>query len=169
MRKSTSIVLLATMALAAITAAAVPAGSQAPPERQTITLFDPRKTNYERFINEGREDLSPGDRILFVEKQFDPETCERVGKVTGHITIIKIKGRRNALFAGDFTVALAGGKIVAGAAATFTEFEGDNPVFAVTGGTEAYRDASGEVSFQESPDLCGKKGDLITIDIGPRK
>jgi hypothetical protein len=169
MRKSTSIVLLATMALAAITAAAVPAGSQAPPERQTITLFDPRKTNYERFINEGRADLSPGDRILFVEKQFDPETCERVGKLTGHITIIKLIGRQNALYAGDFTVALVGGKIVAGGAGTFAEFEGDKPVFAVTGGTETYRDASGEVSFQEDVELCGKKGDLVTIDVGPQK
>jgi hypothetical protein len=57
---------------------------------------------------------------------------------------------------------------VAEGAAWFTEFEGTDPVFAVTGGTETYRDASGEVSFQEEVELCGTRGSLTTIDIGPQ-
>lgn len=142
-----------------------PVGSQLPAERQTITLFDPRATEYERNFNEGKKGFSPGDLSLFIEKQLDPDTCEKAGQVIGRIQVVKIVGQENAIFTGDFTVTLDGGKITAYGAARFSEFEQPG-IFAVTGGTETYKDASGEVSFAEA-ELCGKKGDLITIDIGP--
>ena len=41
-----------------------PVGSQLPGERQTITLFDPRATEYERNFNEGKKGVSPGDVSL---------------------------------------------------------------------------------------------------------
>ena len=144
-----------------------PVGSQLPGERQTITLFDPRATEYERNFNEGKKGVSPGDVSLFIEKQLDPDTCEKAGQVVGRIQIVKLVGQENAIFTGDFTVTLDGGKITAAGAAKFSEFGGLDPLFAVTGGTGIYKDASGEVSFQEGVELCGKKGELITIDIGP--
>lgn len=146
----------------------VPVNSQQTPDRQTITLFDPNRTEYERFVNEGKQGLSPGDMILFIDKQLDPETCERMGNLTGRLQIVKTIRDQDARFVADFTLNLAGGKIMAGGAARFTEFEGTEPVFAVTGGTETYRDASGEVSFQEDVQLCDTKGSLTTVDIGPQ-
>ena len=168
-RKLGVVVLLGVVAsLVVVFGVMAPAGSQQPQERQTITLFDPRKTDFEKFLNEGRRGISAGDVILFREKQLDPETCERVGVLTGRIQIIKVAGERDAHYLGEFSVNLVGGKITAAGAARFSEFESTEPVFAVTGGTETYRDASGEVSFQETVELCGGRGDLITIDIGPR-
>lgn len=147
---------------------AVPVGSQQPAERRTITLFDPAKTNYERFLNEGKQGLSPGDTVLFVENQLDTETCERAGQLVGNIMITKILKGENALFEGSFTLLLPDGKITAGGVARFSEFMNTEPIFAVTGGTGAYRDASGEVTIQEGVELCGKAGDLTTIDLGPQ-
>lgn len=167
--KSLIAVVAATSAVVLVGSAA-PVVSQPPAERQTITLFDPRSTEFDRFLNEGKKGISPGDTILFIEKQLDPDTCEKAGQVIGRIQIIKPVGRENAIFSGGFTVTLDGGKITAAGAARFSEFESGEPAFAVTGGTETYKDASGEVSFGEDRvDLCGTRGDLITIDVGPAK
>ena len=168
MSKARLVGVIAAAATLGVVGSAVPVNSQQPAERQTITVFDPNKTEYERFVNEGRNGLSPGDQILFVDKQLDPETCERVGSLTGRLQIVKTISDQNARFMGDFTVKLAGGKIVASGAAWFTEFEGADPVFAVTGGTETYKDVSGEVSFQEDVQLCETRGSLTTIDLGPQ-
>ena len=168
-KKLGSLMLLGAVASVAVVFGAMgPAGSQPPAERQTVTLFDPQKTNFEKFLNEGRRGISSGDTVLFRERQLDPETCERVGTLTGRIQVIKVAGERDAHYLGEFSVNLQGGKITAAGAAKFSDFEGTDPVFAVTGGTETYRDASGEVSFQENVEFCDRKGDLTTIDVGPR-
>lgn len=168
---------IAVLALAAIALSMVvmlgtagPVGSQQPAERQTITLFDPRQTPYERDIDTGKKGFSPGDEFLFIENLKDPETCEKLGRLVGHGQVVKFIGDRDGLITIDVTADLESGKIVAGGAVQFTEFEtaAGQPLFAVTGGTKAYRDASGEVSFgADRVDLCGTRGDLITIDIGP--
>lgn len=168
MSKARYIAIVAAAASLGIVMSGVPVNSQQPPERQTIQTFDPRKTNYERFINEGKQGLSPGDTIMFVENQLDPETCEPVGKLIGKIQIIRIHGENDATFMGGFTMKLAGGKIIAEGVARFSEFESTDPIFAVTGGTETYKDASGEVVIQEGVTMCDKQGDLTTIDIGPQ-
>jgi hypothetical protein len=160
-----SLALVALM----IVVVALPAGSQQPQQRGTITLFDPNKTNYEKVIDEGRKGFSAGDTILFVDAQFDPETCERVGTLVGRLVISKRLKQDNAWFVGDFTLKLADGKVVAEAAARFAEFaQTEDGVFAVTGGTGAYRDASGEVLLQEDVAMCDRKGSLTTVDIGPQ-
>ena len=168
---------LAVLALAVVALSVVvmfgtagPVVSQQPAERQTITMFDPKATTFDKFLNEGKRGISPGDTILFIENQLDPETCERMGQLVGRIQVVKSVGTRDALYDGQFSVNLDSGKIVAAAAAKFSEFEGGEPVFAVTGGTGTYKDASGEVTFgPEKVDLCGTRGDLVTIDIGPVK
>jgi hypothetical protein len=161
--------LVLTLMMVALIAFALPAGSQQPEERGTITLFDPNKTNYEKIVDEGRNGFSPGDMILFVDAQFDPETCERRGTLIGRITISKFLRGENAWFVGDFTLNLPDGKLTAAAGAKFSEFaQTVDGVFAITGGTGAYRDASGEVRFQEDVTMCERNGTLTTIDIGPQ-
>lgn len=161
--------LLLTLMIVSVIALALPAGSQQPAERGTITLFDPNKTNYEKIVDEGRKGFSPGDTILFVDAQFDPETCERRGTLVGQIVISRILKQDNAWFIGEFTLRLPDGKVTAEAAARFSEFaQTEDGIFAVTGGTGTYRDASGEVKFQEDVTMCERKGTLTTIDIGPQ-
>ncbi len=150
---------------------ALPAGSQQPQERGTITLFEPHniKINWEKVIDQGRKGMSAGDTILIVDALFDPENCQRVGTLVGRIAISKVLNQGNAWFIGDFTLNLADGKVIAEAAAKFTEFsQTEDGVFAVTGGTDAYRDVSGEVKFQEDVAMCDRIGSLTTIDIGPQ-
>lgn len=158
-----------TLMVILLVGVALPAGSQQPPARNTITLFDPNKTDWDKLINEGRKEFSPGDQILFIENQLDPETCERHGKIIGHLLISRIIGEENAWFVGDFTLRLPDGKITAYGGARFAEFEViDKGIFAVTGGTDTYRDASGEVMIQENVTRCDRKGALITVDVGPQ-
>lgn len=168
MSKARTIGVVAAAAVLGVVMSGVPVQSQQPAARQTITIFEPNKVSYERFINHGKRDLSWGDLVLFTSKQLDPETCDRIGSLAGRVQIIKTFSGRDARFIGEFTVDLDGGKIVAGGAARFSEFEGTDAVFAVTGGTGLYRDASGEVSFQEDVALCDTKGSLTTIDLGPQ-
>ena len=170
MRKAVRLVaLVGAVSAVMLVANPGPVVSQQPAERQTLSFFDPRATDFEKFLNEGRRGISPGDTILFVEKQLDPETCERAGKLVGRIQIVKRAGRENALFHGDFTLLLSSGKITAAGAGKFSDFMSTDPMFAVTGGTETYRDASGEVTLTEDVEMCGKKGALTTVDVGPAK
>lgn len=156
------------VAVVAIGVIVVPAGSQQPPERVTLTFFEPNKSGWERFVDVGRPSGSPGDQVLFIGAELDPETCERVGRLVGHITLSKPLPE-DGWFVGQFTLYLPDGKIIASGSAKFSEFaQQEKAVFAVTGGTEAYRDASGQVSFQEDVTLCDRKGSLTTVDIGPR-
>lgn len=165
---------VAVLALAAVAMSAIvmlgtagPVGSQAPAERQTITLFDPRGSEYDKDIDAGKEGFSPGDEFLFIEKQLDPETCEKVGSLIGHGQVVQFLGDNDGRITIDVTLDLDGGKIMAYGAAKFSDFAGTEPPFAVIGGTGTYRDASGEVSFEEKVELCGKRGDLTIIDVGP--
>ena len=161
-----TLVLVAVM----VAVSALPAVSQQPPPRNELTFFDPNKTNWERVVDERRKGFSTGDTILFVDAIFDPETCERRATLTGQIVLSKPLGEENSWFMGNFTLKLADGKIVAGAAAKFSEFgQADKGTFAVTGGTDAYRDASGEVKFSEDQvRMCDTRGSTFTVDIGPQ-
>ncbi len=166
-----SIAMSVTLVALTVVVIALPAGSQQPQERGTITLFEPNKVkvNYEKVIDQGRKGMSAGDTILIVDALFDPETCQRVGTLVGRLAISKVLNQGNAWFIGDFTLNLADGKVVAEAAAKFTEFsQTESGVFAVTGGTGAYRDVSGEVLFHEDVTMCDRIGSLTTIDIGPQ-
>jgi hypothetical protein len=152
----------------AVLSVAVPAGSQPPQQRNTIALFDPDRTNFERFVNVGSKRFGPGDTILFVDNQLDPDTCERAGKLIGRLLVVQVFGEEDARILGEFTLTLPDGKIVAGGAARFSEFaQTEIAVFAVTGGTDAYRDVSGDVRIQEDVEMCGRRGALTTIDLGP--
>ena len=159
-----------TLVAIMVVAIAMPAVSQQPPSRTTLTFFDPNKTNFERIIDERRKGFSTGDTILVVDAQFDPDTCERRATLIGRLLISKPLGEENSWFLGEFTLKLPDGKVVAQAAAKFTEFnQADTGVFAVTGGTDAYKDVSGEVRFQgEEVRMCDRRGTVFTVDIGPQ-
>lgn len=64
---------LAISAIAAVVLTVVPASSQQPPARTTLSLFDPNKVDWDKDIDLGREGFSPGDMNIFVENALDPE------------------------------------------------------------------------------------------------
>ena len=149
--------------VAVIVGSAIPVSSQQPAERTTLTFFDPRRSDFEKFINEGRRGFSAGDRFLFIENLKDPETCDPAGKIVGQFTVSKVTGQEDAFFLLEFGFRLPDGTITGYHVGKFSGFEGDH--LAVTGGTQAYRDASGEFSIQSRQEMCGSRGDLITVDI----
>jgi hypothetical protein len=150
-----------------IVGSAIPVASQQPPERTTLTFFDPRRTDYDKFVNAGRRGFSPGDVLLFIEKLRDPETCDPAGRIIGKFTVSKLVGRQNAFFQLDFGFRLPDGTITGYHAGKFSDFESETRNrIAVTGGTDAYRDATGEFTIVPSEDkMCGSRGDLITVDL----
>jgi hypothetical protein len=144
----------------------VSAGSQAPPTRTTLTFFDPRKTNFEKEIDEGRQGFSPGDWGLFIENLKDPDTCDPAGKIIGRFTVSKFIGEENAFFLLDFGFRLPDGTITGYHAGKFFDFESaTRNHLAVTGGTQTYKDATGEFSLESGLEMCGTRGDLITVDL----
>jgi hypothetical protein len=153
--------------IALIVGSAIPVASQQPAERTTLTFFDPRRTDYDKFVNAGRRGFSPGDVLLFIEKLRDPETCDRAGKIIGKFTVSKLVGRQNAFFLLDYNFRLPDGTITGSHGGKFSDFESDTRNhLAVTGGTHAYRDATGEFTIVQSEDkMCGSRGDLITVDL----
>jgi hypothetical protein len=162
-----------TMVLSVIVAAslmgvlAVPATSQPQPERMTITLFG-NDTDYEKHVRGSGDPFAPGDWHVYVDRLLDPETCEVAAKIVGRFVFVKRIGKYNGWYINEFTVTRPDGKITAYGGGTYGDFAKSDAVFAVTGGTGAYRDASGDVSFDtETVRLCGSRGQLSTIDIGP--
>ena len=143
---------------------ALPASSQGPGGRTTITIFDPNRTDYSKDVNVGRKGFSPGDWNVSIEKALDPETCEPAGRAVIRFTVVRLVGDNNADFIVDFTYLRSDGKITAYSAGRFSDFE-NGFAFPVTGGAGAYKDATGEVTIQENVELCDKKGATLTFDL----
>jgi hypothetical protein len=161
MRKGLGV--LATLVLVSVVGGVManPASSQSPKQRTTISVFDPNKTDYEKVVNTGKKGFSPGDVGLSIEKLLDPETCEPAGRLIARFQIVKLVGEDNADFILDLTYIREDGRIAGYFAGNFNQFEEG---LAITGGTDAYRDASGEMNIDEQEEACEKKGAILTFD-----
>lgn len=151
-----------------VAGASLPATSQQPPQRQTLVVFDPNAVPFEKTIDERPKGFGPGDWSVAIERVLDPETCEKAGRIVVRFTFVKNAGNEDGHFIVDATYVRSDGKITAYGAGKFSEFEGGQPLFAVTGGTGAFRDASGEVTFNEETEMCERRGVLTTFDLGPQ-
>ena len=164
MRKGTAALVAGIVLGLIVGGLALPASSQGPGQRTTITVFDPNRTDYDKEIDEGRKGFSPGDWNVSIEKVFDPETCERAGRATIRFVFVRQTGRNDGNFIVDFTYTRADGSITSYGSGKFSDFEGGF-AFPVTGGSEAYKDATGEVLLEEGVERCDKKGALLTFDL----
>jgi hypothetical protein len=167
MRKTVAVLAL-TVALSIVLAAStlVPAISQPPPDRVTLTWFDPRATDFEKELNFGGKGFGPGDMGLVKDSIFDPETCEKAGTVLIRFQFVKAAGRNDGFFIDDGGLLLPDGKLTFQLIGRFTEFESETgAAVAVTGGTGAYRDATGQAFVSEDHRMCDKRGALITADL----
>src|SRR3712207_4473833 len=144
----------------------VPAVSQPPADRVTMTWFDPRKTDFEKELNFGKQSFGSGDMGLVKDTIFDPETCEKAGTVLVRFQFFKQTAERDGFFYDDGGLILPDGKLAFSLFGKFSEFESEGGAFAaVTGGTGAYRDVRGEFSLVEGQEMCDRKGSLITADL----
>ena len=165
-RKTMGLVaVLATLGL--VLGLLTPATSQAPPVRTVITLIDALETGFEKDIDErpvGK--FNAGDWFVFRDPQLDPDTCERVARVQGQGVIVKPVGEQNAAFVLKGVAILADGKITFEFGGTFADFDAPGGLAgAVTGGTDAYKDARGQVTVADGGIQCGHKVDLVTLDL----
>lgn len=165
MKKLLSVTLLGTVVVVA-TGALVPAISQPPEQRTTISWFDPRKTDFEKALNFGKKDFGPGDMAIIKDTLFDPETCERAGTLLLRFQIVRYVGENDGFFIDDGGALLPDGKLVFSLPGRFSEFTSEGGAAgAVTGGTGPYRDATGEIVVTEDHEMCDRRGTLITADL----
>ena len=143
-----------------------PAVSQAP-GGQTLTFFDPRVTDFEKEIDEGRSGFSAGDWSVMKDRFFNPETCEKAGDLVARFTFVKSAGRNDGYFLMDAGMITPDGNLTFYWPGRFSEFENQTNGGAITGGTGAYTGASGTVRVQEDQQLCDKRGALVTVELQP--
>lgn len=163
MKRATILVVLAVSGVLAA-GAVMPAISQPPQERVTITWFDPNKTDFEKNLNLGGKGFGAGDMALIKDSLFDPETCEKAGTALLRFQVIKRAGREDAFFLTDGGVLLPDGKLSISFPGRFSEFV-TGASGAVTGGTEAYKDVRGDFSVTEDQRMCDRNGAVITADL----
>lgn len=162
--KRWSFALALTFVLSAVVAAG-PAISQPPAERTTLTFFDPRATDFEKGLNLGGKGFA-GDMAVVKDTMFDPETCEKSATLLLRFQAVKAIGENDGFFITDGGLILPDGKLGISLFGRFSEFasEGGSPG-AVTGGTGANRDVTGEFTVSERHRTCDKRGSLITASL----
>lgn len=159
------ILAVTTLTVLVLGAAAMPAISQPPEQRTTLSWFDPRKTDFEKGLNLGGKGFA-GDMAVIKDSMFDPETCEKAATLLLRFQAVKAIGDNDGYFLTDGGLLLPDGKLIISIPGKFTEFESETGAAgAVTGGTGAYRDVTGEIHVVEDQSLCERRGALITADI----
>ena len=136
----------------------------------TVTLFDPNKTDFEKTVDEGKKGDSAADWSVIKDRVFDPETCDKAGEFVGRFTFVKAVGERDGYFLLDAGLLLETGKLTLYWPGIFSEFE--NPTAptsggAITGGTGEYAGAGGTITVEEDVQRCDKTGALITLEVQP--
>lgn len=164
--KKPLIVVAAAVALVMVTGGLMPAISQPPGQRTVLTWFDPGKTDFEKELNLGGRGFKAGDMVVIKDSMFDTGTCENSATLVARFQVVKRAGRENAFFVFDGGLLLPDGKLTLYLPAKFSEFESeDGAAGAVTGGTGAYRDVTGELRVDEGHAMCDRRGALVTADL----
>lgn len=163
--KKALIVLTLAVSVVAVVGTAIPAISQPPEQRTTLTWFDPNKTDFEKGMNLGGKGFA-GDMAVIKDSLFDPETCEKSATLLLRFQAVKEIGDRDGFFLTDGGLLLPDGKVTISIPGRFSEFEAEGGAAgAVTGGTGAYRDVTGEFHVAEDQQMCDRRGAVITADV----
>jgi hypothetical protein len=113
-------------------------------ESSTIKLIEHAETDTVRHIGPANEEISTGDVLAFANPVFDSENKEKVGSDNG--TCIRTSG---SAWECIWTVSLSGGQITVEG----PFYDGKDSTLAITGGTEEYEDASGQMQLHSrNPD-----------------
>jgi hypothetical protein len=143
------------LAAAAIAAGGLALGgvtlASADSDGQTIKLFT-RTAQAEENIDLGSKGFSLGDQLVFSDDVYNKKGGTKIGFDGGVCTIVRVDDA--AKFAGTSqciaTLHLADGDIASQGLVTFHGNETPPPFdFAITGGTDAYKNASGFLTVDE--------------------
>jgi hypothetical protein len=115
------------------------AGCGGDSESSTIKLIEHAETDVVRHIGPAKEEDSAGDVLAFANPVFDSENKQRMGSDNG-ACIRTAAGKAWECF---WTVSLSGGQITV--EGPFND--GRDSTLAITGGTDEYEDASGQMQL----------------------
>ncbi len=129
-----------------------------------MSWFDPNRTDFEKELNLGGKGFGAGDMALIKDSMFDPETCEKAATALLRFQVVKRAGRNDAFFLTEGGLLLPDGKLSLSFPGRFSEFV-TGASGAITGGTDAYKDVTGDFSVTEDQKMCDKRGAVITADL----
>jgi hypothetical protein len=153
MAKRLAVLAAAVGVLALVVSMIVPAVADNGDERVTLRLAE-KAADDEQFFTEidvGKKGFSVGDyTVVKGDPVYNRALTKKVGTVSGDALVVWTKGQ-SATVEGDVTFDLKGGLITVEGPITFSEQDFD-PVqeLAVTGGTDAYKTAHGELEVDIS-------------------
>ncbi|MFP5298000.1 MAG: hypothetical protein ACLGHL_03305 [Actinomycetota bacterium] len=143
---------------------ALPASTQAPAERVTLTFFDANGDDFDKNIDvKPTGEFSPGDSAVIWSKLLDPETCERVGSFNLNFQFVKPIGKEDGWIRVHGAGVLDDGDVYFDLTGKFSDLQAGLDG-GVTGGSGAYKDVTGEILVNETR-MCEKRGALITLDM----
>ncbi|HVF52847.1 MAG TPA: hypothetical protein VNC78_04480 [Actinomycetota bacterium] len=161
MRKATGTVLAFVLTAAAMGATGLGPASSQEPGPETFTLCAQEQSGFDRSIDVGKRDFSPGDYTVSVKPLLDPETGDRKGQLVSTFTFVKPIGKNDGRGYVEGTYELETGKITFYGSFKFSD---EAVVFAITGGNGAYSNVGGTVS--DSSGRCdGERGGLFQFEV----
>jgi len=108
-------------------------------DSETIKLIEHAETDTVRHIGPAKEEDSIGDVLTFANPVFDASNAKRVGSDNGQC-VRTVAGKAWECI---WTVSLAGGQITVEG----PFYDGRDSTLAITGGTDEYADASGQMQL----------------------
>lgn len=154
---------LAILLVGVLAASLVPAMSQG--GRRFVLCEKNGRHDYEKDIDADQDgDFSAGDQFIFSEPEYD-NSGDRIGKIAGHATIIRLVGDRDAIASFNVSLNLKGGRLEVQAAGKFSNFR-NNPSFPIVGGSGQYSGAGGTITIHEKAGCGGfPKGDKSIVEL----
>ena len=141
--------LLAALALTLVNATP----SQGQPGNE-VTIVGIDKLDDDRnlpLLDAGKKGFSRGDLSAFVTPLLDPETDENIGRVAPKCLILRAS-RKGVEFSCNGTAQLEGGNVSFEGHVVFGLNGDGTSTLAITGGTDAYESAGGNVVVEELDD-----------------
>ena len=165
MRNASKRTVSALAVLAAVIAAATVWLPAAFAGDTQVQVFDP-EGKFERFIDNGKSDFSPGDQIIEIHGLLDPSDGSGVGTIYTEVTILRVvQGGEDFDLTVHCTVVLPEGTIVFYGGFRFSDAgTADGVTLPITGGTGDFELARGTVNIALG-ELYDAPGATLTFDL----
>jgi hypothetical protein len=134
-----------------------PAGADKRYETVTLRFAEIAGDNDRLLVDVDGPNVTVGDYFVFFNPIFDRSLTKRVGRATGDCLLLEVAEEAPAVVECDLTYDLPGGTIAVKGVFDLGRRRNE---FAVTGGTDRYRTAHGELQLVQ-----GEKGLLFTFKL----
>lgn len=157
MIKRIGMVGAAVAALAVAIGSLAPAGADKRYESATLRFAEIAGDNDRLLVDVGGPNVTVGDYFVFFNPILNRSRTKRVGEATGDCLLLEVVGGGPAVVECDLTYDLPGGSITVKGVFDLGRRRNE---FAVTGGTDRYRTAHGELQLVQ-----GERGLLFTFKL----